>query len=480
MKYLRGKQNTLISLLCGLLLLAALLVALDARHPHFYMTGEQTLQADQGRPFADPGVYAVMSGRVFGDSGRRLPVESIGTVDTAVAGDYVLTYRTHFFFRDYSCSRIVEVRDRTAPVIVLFQRDGYQASWLDGYEEEGYRAQDDIDGDLTAQVTSEETSDGILYTVSDRAGNTASVLRRPNYSIARPEIYLTEGSELHVKTDFSFGDPGYIALDRLGNNLTAYVQCEGEVIPYRAGTYELTYSITNARGQTVRTVRTVSVEPHQNPELIEPEDKTIYLTFDDGPGPYTDRLLQILDRYNVKATFFVTASLPKYVSCIGRAFEAGHKIGVHSYSHEYEKIYADEEAFFDDFLRMQEIIRQQTGSYTDILRFPGGSSNTVSSFQPGIMTQLTEDINGLGYQYFDWNVPSGDAGETTHSSAVAQNVIDGIRELPEGRAAIVLQHDIKSFSVEAVEKIIKWGLENGYTFRTLDLTSPAAHLTLAN
>ena len=180
------------------------------------------------------------------------------------------------------------------------------------------------------------------------------------------------------------------------------------------------------------------------------------------------------------STFFVTASLPKYVSCIGRAFEAGHKIGVHSYSHEYEKIYADEEAFFDDFLRMQEIIRQQTGSYTDILRFPGGSSNTVSSFQPGIMTQLTEDINGLGYQYFDWNVPSGDAGETTHSSAVAQNVIDGIRELPEGRAAIVLQHDIKSFSVEAVEKIIKWGLENGYTFRTLDLTSPAAHLTLAN
>ena len=101
-------------------------------------------------------------------------------------------------------------------------------------------------------------------------------------------------------------------------------------------------------------------------------------------------------------------------------------------------------------------------------------------YSSGIMTRLVQDVTDQGFQYFDWNVPSGDAGETTHSSAVAQNVIDGIRELPEGRAAIVLQHDIKSFSVEAVEKIIKWGLENGYTFRTLDLTSPAAHLTLAN
>lgn len=475
-----GKQNTVVSLLCGLMLVLALLVAIDARHPHFYMTGEQILEAEQGQPFEDPGVYAVLSGRIFGDSRRRLPVEVSGSVDPAVAGDYVLRYRTHFFFRDYVCTRTVEVRDRTAPVIVLYQRDDYQVNWLEGYLEEGFRAEDNIDGDLTALVRSEETADGIVYTVSDRAGNTAAVLRQPHYTIARPDIYLTDGNELYVKAGFQFGDPGYLAIDRLGNDMTAFVQCEGEVIPYRVGTYELSYTITNAMGQTVRAVRTVTVEPQQIAGTIEPEEKTIYLTFDDGPGPYTEQLLKVLDRYDVKATFFVTASQPRYLPMIARAYQAGHKIGVHTYSHDYDRIYASEEAFFEDLLKMQDIILQQTGSYTDILRFPGGSSNTVSSISPGIMTMLTEDIRSLGYQYFDWNVPSGDAGETTHTSEVVRNVIEGIEGLPEGEAALVLQHDSKRFSVDAVEKIIQWGLENGYTFRSLDRTSPPAHLILAN
>ena len=475
-----GKQNTVISLLCGLMLVLALLVAIDARHPHFYMTGEQVVEAEQGQPFEDPGVYAVMSGRIFGDSSRRLPVEVSGSVNPDVPGDYVLRYRTHFFFRDYTCTRTVEVRDRTAPVIVLYQRDGYQVSWLEGYMEEGYRAEDNIDGDLTAQVRSEETADGIVYTVSDRAGNTTSVLRQPNYTIARPEIYLTGGDELYVKAGFQFGDPGYLAIDRLGNDMTAWVQCEGKVIPYRVGTYELSYSITNAQGQTVRAVRTVTVEPQQIAGTIEPEEKTIYLTFDDGPGPYTEQLLKVLDRNDVKATFFVTAAEPRYLPVIAKAYRAGHKIGVHSYGHDYDRIYASEEAFFEDFLKIQDIILQQTGSYTDILRFPGGSSNTISSVSPGIMTLLTDEVRSLGYQYFDWNVQSGDAGETSHTSEVVRNVIEGIEGLPEGEAAIVLQHDNRRFSVDAVEKIIQWGKENGYTFRSLDCTSPPAHFNLAN
>lgn len=475
-----GQQNTLVSLIIGLILVLALLVAIDARHPHFYMTGEQVLKAEQGQPFEDPGVYAVMSGRIFGDGSRRLPVETSGSVNPDVPGDYVLSYRTHFFFRDYLCTRTVEVRDRTAPVIVLYQRDDYQVNWLEGYAEEGYRAVDNIDGDLTAQVRSEETADGIVYSVSDRAGNTAAVLRRPNYTIARPEIYLTEGSELFVKAGFRFDDPGYLAIDRLGNDMTAFVVCEGEVIPYRIGTYELNYSVTNALGQTVNAVRTVTVEAQQIPSTIEPEEKTIYLTFDDGPGPYTEQLLKMLAKYDVKATFFVTASQPKYLPMIAKAYKAGHKIGVHSYSHSYEKVYENEDAFFEDLQKMQDIILEQTGSYTDILRFPGGSSNTVSSFQPGIMTRLTDEVRSLGYQYFDWNVKSGDAGETTHTSAVVKNVIEGIEALPEGETAIVLQHDTRRFSVDAVEKIIQWGLENGYTFRSLDRTSPPAHLEIAN
>ena len=123
------------------------------------------------------------------------------------------------------------------------------------------------------------------------------------------------------------------------------------------------------------------------------------------------------------------------------------------------------------------MIYRQTGSYTRIFRFPGGSSNTVSRFNRGIMTRLSQDMSDMGYRYFDWNVSSGDAGETTRTDTVYQNIVDGCSTL---RASVVLQHDIKDYSVAAVERVILWGLNNGYVFRPLDLSSPEVHHKIAN
>ena len=114
--------------------------------------------------------------------------------------------------------------------------------------------------------------------------------------------------------------------------------------------------------------------------------RVVYLTFDDGPGPYTAQLLDVLARYGVKATFFVTALNSDYEDMIGRAYNEGHSIAVHTYSHDYRKIYASEEAFFEDFNAMEDVIYRQTGQYTKLCRFPGGSSNTVSQFNPGVMS----------------------------------------------------------------------------------------------
>ena len=215
-------------------------------------------------------------------------------------------------------------------------------------------------------------------------------------------------------------------------------------------------------------------------EPSKPAEKTIYLTFDDGPGPYTDRLLDVLDKYGVKATFFVTCDQPDYFRCVARAHEAGHAIGVHSATHVYDDIYASEEACFADFQKVLDMILEQTGELPAICRFPGGSDNTVSSFNPGVMTRLASDVRDLGFQYFDWNVYSGDAGgkgATTDAKTVAANVIEGVGDL---KTAVVLQHDIKPYSVDAVESIIQWGLEHGYAFRPLDITSPPVHEKIAN
>ena len=215
----------------------------------------------------------------------------------------------------------------------------------------------------------------------------------------------------------------------------------------------------------------------RNPDTVTPNERTIYLTFDDGPGPYTARLLDVLAKYNVKATFFVTCLEPDYEDMVGRAYREGHSIGVHTASHNYYAVYASEEAFFEDFNLAQEMIYRQTGSYTRIFRFPGGSSNTVSRFNRGIMTRLSQDMSDMGYRYFDWNVSSGDAGETTRTDTVYQNIVDGCSTL---QASVVLQHDIKDYSVAAVERVILWGLNNGYVFRPLDLSSPEVHHKIAN
>ena len=107
-----------------------------------------------------------------------------------------------------------------------------------------------------------------------------------------------------------------------------------------------------------------------------------------------------------------------------------------------------------------------------MVRFPGGSSNTVSRFSPGIMTYLTQAVQDCGFQYFDWNVDSVDAGGAKTAKEVFENVIGAVQNRD---VSVVLQHDIKGFSVEAVYRILAWGLDNGYTFLPLDMTSPAAH-----
>ena len=179
----------------------------------------------------------------------------------------------------------------------------------------------------------------------------------------------------------------------------------------------------------------------------------------------------------MKATLFVTDhNLSKgYDNMIKRAYEAGPTIGLHTKYHDYSQIYTSKEAYFQDLYAIQEKVKRITGYTSYLIRFPGGSSNTVSkNYDRGthIMSQLTKAVEAKGFVYFDWNVSSGDAGETTLTSKVTSNVIDGIsRRNP----AVVLQHDVKSFSVDAVEAILQYGLSHGYQFLPLTKTSATAH-----
>ena len=460
-------------LVVWLSLTAAAVLLVDDRTVRFYVYGDEELQVEYGTVFHDPGLYAVTSGNLFGESEEHLPIETSGSVDTGKLGTYTLRYTARHGFSEYSVERHVTVADTTPPVIELKHIEGYSPTWRTGYAEEGYTARDNVDGDITGKVQRLKLADRVQYTVSDSSGNVTTVERELSHmSYQPPQITLLGQADTVMQAGLWYTDPGVTVHDELGNDLSAYLVTEGEVIPWVTGDYQISYSVTSELGETVSAVRHVQVVPVSMPAEVTPSEKTIYLTFDDGPGPYTSRLLDVLDKYNVKATFFVTAQDSKYYNQIGRAFRAGHSIGVHTTSHNYNTIYSSEYAFFEDFFNMEEIIKAQTGEYTRLFRFPGGSSNTVSSFNPGIMSRLTQAMNNMGYQYYDWNVSSGDAGETTKTSQVIKNIKDGCAQ---HKVSVVLQHDIKDFSVSAVESVIQWGLNNGYTFKALQLDSPSTH-----
>ncbi len=474
-----SKSKTIgVVVLVYLAFLLAAAAVLDGRHAVVMLNGPEEMRVEVGAQYVDPGASAVSEGLVFGRSKRPLALTADRTVDTSKPGETVLSYRASVLGKTVTAQRRVVVEDTTPPVITLIESDEL-TSWFSGFEEPGYRAEDNVDGDLTGQVQRLEFDDRVTYSVSDAAGNETVVERPIRYSVNTPAVSLIGGSEMTIPADLFFEDPGWRAMDGLGNDLTDRVVVSGTVLPYRAGTYELRYTIENDQGDSATALRRITVVPAEQPETVYPEQPTIYLTFDDGPGPYTARLLDVLAKYDVKATFFVTDQFHgDYADLIGRAYREGHSIGVHTYTHALDwSMYQSEEAYFDDFMAMEEIIKEQTGSYTKLFRFPGGSSNTVSSFNKGIMTRLTEAMTDLGYVYFDWNVSSGDAGGTTSTARVVENVCGGV----SGKSvSVVLQHDIKAFSVDAVEQIILWGQSHGYAFAALDETSFPAHHRVNN
>lgn len=478
--YRRKKRAVIAAItLIYLVIIAAAAVIIDDRHVEITLLGDTDQLSEVGNAYTDPGAEAYLIGNLFGKMSKPVQLRVENAVDTDRIGDYTIRYSASAFGKSAESYRTVHVRDTTPPIITLEHEKDYQASWLVGYKEEGYSAYDEYDGDLTDKVVRTETDGAVYYSVVDSSGNECAAERVIEYGISEPMIRLTGGEEIEVYAAFTFTDPGYSATDESGNDLTSYVQVSGEVIPYQLGTYKLNYTIMNERGETATAQRTVKVVPYPAAETVIPSEKTIYLTFDDGPSAYTSQLLDVLARYGVKATFFVTNLDPDYQDMIGRAFREGHSIGVHTVSHNYALVYRSKDAFFSDFRDMEEIIYNQTGSYTRLFRFPGGSSNTVSrNYSYGIMSDLVKTMTDMGYVYFDWNVDSGDAlGGAKTSYDVINNVA---AECSEHAVCVVLQHDTKGFSVDAVAGIINWGRNHGYSFKALDESCYGAHHGTAN
>ena len=303
-----------------------------------------------------------------------------------------------------------------------------------------------------------------------------------------PEIVLTGGEKIKLKVNDTFNE-GFEVKDNYDGSLVDKVSVNGTVDTTKEGTYTLLYSVADSSGNKAEVIRTVEVykpivapstpkapsipsntSKPSNPGL---EPGVVYFTFDDGPNSkYTAAVLDILKAEGIKATFFVTGRGPD--SLIKRASDEGHTIGLHTYTHEYENIYASPENFYKDLNKISERVERITGKKSKIIRFAGGSSNNISAnYNKGIMTFLSKDVVNKGYKYFDWNVSSQDA----FANATAKSVYEAtVKSLKTNGRSMVLMHDTHQYTVDALKDVIKYAKKNGYTFRAItESTIPVTH-----
>lgn len=236
---------------------------------------------------------------------------------------------------------------------------------------------------------------------------------------------------------------------------------------------------TNAKGgkaDNTADTETTAADATETDKESATEDQTpakdvkrVYLTFDDGPSIYTGQILDVLAANNVKATFFVIGRDKEYYDYYRRIVDEGHTIGMHSYSHVYQDVYASVESFGNEIEQLNQLIYDVTGVKSSIFRFPGGSSNNVAPLpiQDYIAYLNEHDIN-----YYDWNALNGDA--VTSGLTPEQLVNNIMNDVENNQDSIVLMHDLQTThtTVESLQLLIDTLKSEGYEMLPITEDTP--------
>lgn len=233
------------------------------------------------------------------------------------------------------------------------------------------------------------------------------------------------------------------------------------------------------QSDTEDTTQQSTEEQTTTPVVVEPlpDGKYAYLTFDDGPSANTIQILDILDNYGVKATFFVNGHTGEVMEERYKAIvDRGHAIALHTYSHDYNNVYGGLDKFEQEIVSLRNYIKEVTGVDTTLFRFPGGSSNSrTDDIKPYIQW-----LNDNGYSYWDWNCSSGDATGTKPSAE--QIVANCLVQADAGyKNLVILMHDTKpkDTTVEALPALIEALQARGYEIIAIDgRSTPVQHRKL--
>lgn len=365
------------------------------------------------------------------------------------------------------------------PKVELIGEQNVNIKLGEEYKEYGVKAKlhnKDIDKQVEIKGTVDTGKIGkytVKYCLKDKEYAERIVEVKDNVN---PVIQLKGKKIINLQPNTEYKEQGYIATDNYDGNITDKIKIKEETINDQE--YKIIYEIQDTSGNIAKDERIVI----RNIEKGQPKENNsvIYLTFDDGPSmDITPKILDVLKEEDVKATFFILDYNNKKEELVKREAKEGHSIGLHGISHNYKEIYQSLEAGTNNFINLNKKVKESTGIDTKIIRFPGGSSNTVSKFNPGIMTNLAKNLLENEYKYFDWNVSSGDSGDVKTSEAVYSNVTKGLRK---NRNNVVLMHDFagNTKTLNALRKIIQYGKSQGYRFEKITETTPMVTQKIAN
>ncbi len=408
--------------------------------------------------------YKISAYNIFNNLNNYIDIKD--NLNKKKLGKYQVVVKVKYLIFRYNKTFTITIVDKEVPSISLTGNNPAYVCPNKEYDEEGYIATDNYDGDITSNVNITNSDNIIFYSVKDSSNNEEKVQREIIYKdIDKPVITLTGSESESIYQYSNYIESGYTAIDNCDGDITSNVIASGSVDTNVIGKYTINYKVSDSSGNEDSITREVIVKRRP----VYGRDGAIYLTFDDGPSYLTKQILDILDEENIKATFFVTYG-SEYVKL---AYEKGHTIGLHTYSHDYSYVYSNEDNYFNDLSKVSNSVYNIIGIRSNIIRFPGGSSNTVSrNYSSGIMSKLVEDVESKGYIYFDWNVDSNDAGgDGGNSLNIYNNVING---LSHNKTNIVLMHDSASHigTVNALRNIIKYGKDNGYEFKAITSDTP--------
>ncbi len=471
------KNNVLIKkkklIFIGIILIIILFISLlflMVPKVHIELNGKRNVTVEVGGKYDDLGAKSYIES-ILGKQELETIVKS--DVDTSKLGNYKIIYTAKYKNRTYETSRNVIVRDSTKPEISI--NGNIRVCKSSNLIEMNVKANDNYDGDISNKVSYKINDNEIEIFVSDSSGNNNNIKEKIKYiDNEKPIIKLNGANTISLKIGEAYEEYGAKASDSCDGDISNKIVITGQVDIYTPGTYEINYEVKDSNGNTSNSIRTINVIDEEN----DKNENIIYLTFDDGPGQYTEELLKVLNKYGVKATFFVTNQFPKFQYLIKKEFEEGHTIGIHTYSHKWN-IYSSVDTYLDDFNNIENIVFAQTGIHPKFFRFPGGSSNTVSKkYAKGIMTELSKIMTEKGYTYFDWSFDSGDTSKNKNSKDDIVNTVKS--HLNTKNNYIILMHDIKKNTLNALPEIIEYAKNKGYIFKGLDENVEPPHFKIAN